>query len=123
MTINYCAECGTKLGKDWKKCHNCGADLDESDKQESKYSNIQIGSKTYSTEDILDTVGCILLIIGIAFLAVIFYFFREWFDLIIPIVMLIIVLGCVARIIYAAIGEAILKLKERKKSKNKLEGH
>jgi Co/Zn/Cd efflux system component len=121
--MNYCGECGAKLGKNWEKCHNCGAPLYESDKQGTVSSNIQIGSKTYFTEEILDAVGCILLIIGIAFLAVIFYFFREWFDLIIPVVILIIVLGCVARIIYAAIGEAILKLKERKKSKNKIEGH
>ena len=119
--MNYCGECGTKIGKDWEKCHNCGAPLDESDKQESKSLNIQIGSKKYSTEEILDTVGCVLLIIGIGFLGIIFYFFREWFDFIIPIVIVIIVLSCVARIIYAVIGEAIHRLKERKKSNNKME--
>ncbi|TXT58200.1 MAG: hypothetical protein BAJALOKI2v1_420022 [Promethearchaeota archaeon] len=117
---NYCKECGTKLGKNWKYCHNCGEpieELPESRKSQLSPITAQKKSRKYTLENILDTLGCVLLIIAGIVLIIFYNFFSEWFTLIITIVITLIVISCIGRIIYAVIGEGILWLKRRKKSK------
>lgn len=113
----FCEECGTKLGENWKYCHNCGASIPNLADNNQKPLSRQKKSSKYNTDDILDTIGCILLIIAVIVVLIIYNFFIEWFDLIITIVILLFILSCVGRLLYALIGEIIIKLREKRNQK------
>ncbi|MGV9172534.1 MAG: hypothetical protein ACOC35_08195 [Promethearchaeia archaeon] len=116
--MTYCEDCGTELGKNWKYCHNCGVPIREFNNKRLQSQQTPKESRKHSKEDLLDTLGCIVLIIGVVTLLIIYNFFIEWFEIIIPIVIAIIVLSCIGRIIYAFIGVVVLKLKAKKKKEN-----
>ena len=88
-SMTYCENCGEKLEDDAIFCVICGHKQGDPIKMEPKVQLAPMPAqgqaypskkkRKYTKDDITDTLGCILIIIGIIALIILYSFFAEFF--------------------------------------------
>ncbi|MFX1572426.1 MAG: zinc-ribbon domain-containing protein [Promethearchaeota archaeon] len=122
--MKYCINCGEKIEVDADFCTKCGHKqpnlgiilAQDPHSQFTEQEQVGKKKKKYSKEEIIDAIGCIIIIAGIVVLIFLYAFFKEWIAFLWPIILAIIVISCVIRLLGAGIVELIQRRKDRKHS-------
>ncbi|MHA1106064.1 MAG: hypothetical protein ACTSPN_10155 [Promethearchaeota archaeon] len=119
--MKFCINCGEKLAYEIDVCTKCGHKQPDFGELKPQISLLQtpkqveatkIKSK-YSKDNIIDAIGCIIIIIGFIVLIILFAFFKEWLAILWPYIIGIILISWIIRLLWAGIVELFQRRKKK----------